>query len=154
MKKPTLKTRQKNPVRICHVWPSTQSLQWRVFPSCSLFLEERKRSFFLERTQIQTGDSWNRCHPNGFCHSWAKHSNVRKHLSKIWQGFPIMLPFNPLLNKNVWSDRTLYLINITGSDRLSSGSSYSKVTWLNFRVIITESGGIQRKTHQCNKVIT
>lgn len=42
---------------------------------------------------------------------------------------------NPLLNRNVQSDRTLYLINITGSCRLSNSifkkkkrKSYSKVT--------------------------
>lgn len=153
-KSPHLKTRQENPVRVCPGWPATQSLYWRVFPSrnTGLFLEERKHFFFLERMQIQTDDSWNICHSNGFCHNWAKHSNARKHLSKIWQGFQIMLPFNPLLNKNVRSDRTLYLVNITSSSRLIFfGTSYSKVTWLNFRVIIIETtveGFKKNKTQQ------
>lgn len=109
--------------------------------------------FFLECMQIQTDDSWNICHSNGFCHNWAKHSNVRKHLSKIWQGFQIRLPFNPLLNKNVRSDRTLYLVNITSSNRLIFfGSSYSKVTWRNFTVIIigtTVEGFFLKKKHTC-----
>lgn len=118
----------------CHPKPILKGLPSH---STGLFLEKRKCFFFLERMQIQTDDSWNICHSNGFCHNWAKHSNVRKHLSKIWQGFQIMLPFNPLLNKNVRSDRTLYLVNITSSNRLIFfGSSCARVTWLNFRVII------------------